>query len=83
MQDLSDPIEGVFWDFSHWPEPPPKGWQASVHLFLLRLPATEVLEAALIAESRIPYGGRRAFLYFCKVCHNRIKERTAKDSGTT
>ncbi len=45
----------------------------SIRMFLERLPFTEVLEAARIANARWSYSGGRHFRYFCAVCWNKIK----------
>lgn len=46
----------------------------SIRIFLERLPFTEVLQAAEIANAKWPYSGGRHFKYFCAVCWNKIRE---------
>jgi hypothetical protein len=45
----------------------------SIRMFLERLPFTEVMAAAEIANAKWSYGGGRHFRYFCAVCWNKIK----------
>lgn len=45
----------------------------SIRMFLERLPFTEVLQAAEIANAKWSYSGGRHFRYFCAVCWNKIK----------
>lgn len=52
-----------------------RDWTASIRRFNGQLGVHAVLEAADIARSRYPYGGKRGFLYFCGVCWNRIREQ--------
>lgn len=51
----------------------PFGWKASVGYFLKKLPLIEVRQAAGIAVSKHLYG-KQKFIYFCGVCHNKIKQ---------
>lgn len=46
---------------------------ASIRHFNEALGVHEVLEAAEIARAKFPYGGKRAFLYFCGVCWRKIR----------
>ena len=50
-----------------------RGWLASIKRFLKTLSYFEVLNAAEIARAKFKYGGKKAFLYFCGVCHNKIR----------
>lgn len=51
-----------------------KDWLLSIKGFVEKLGVTEVIEAMEIATSRINYSERRCFLYFCKVCWNKVTE---------
>lgn len=46
----------------------------SIRLFLQRLPFTEVMEAARIANSRFNYSSTTHFRYFCGICWKKIKD---------
>lgn len=45
----------------------------SIKTFNGKLPLHEVIEAAELALARVPFSERRRFLFFCKVCWNKIK----------
>lgn len=51
-----------------------RGWLASIKKFLKTLNFYEVQDAAEIARSKYSWGGKKTFLYFCGICHNKIKE---------
>jgi hypothetical protein len=51
-----------------------RDWTASIERFNARLGLPEVLRAADIARGKYPYGGKRAFLYFCGICWNTLRE---------
>ena len=48
-------------------------WTRSVKRFLSHLDFYDVKDAAEIARSKYRYGGKKTFLYFCGICHNRIR----------
>ena len=48
-------------------------WLQSIKRFLKNLGFYEVLDAAEIARSKYQFGGKKTFLYFCGICHNRMK----------
>jgi len=50
-----------------------KGWLSSIKKFLKQLNYFEVLEAAEIARAKFKWGGKKTFLYFCGVCHRKIR----------
>lgn len=51
-----------------------RDWLRSIMIFNERLPLHVVKEAANLARDRVSYSERSRFLYFCKVCWNKIKE---------
>lgn len=51
-----------------------RSWLRSIRTFNERLPLHVVMEAADLALGAKIYSERRRFLYFCKVCWNKIKE---------
>ena len=46
----------------------------SIKKFLNNLGFFVVKDAAEIARAKYKYGGKKAFLYFCGICHNRMKD---------
>ena len=48
-------------------------WTRSVKRFLSHLDFYDVKDAAEIARLKYRYGGKKTFLYFCGICHNRIR----------
>lgn len=48
-------------------------WLRSIKRFLTHLGFYDVKDAAEIARSKFKYGGKKTFLYFCGICHNRIR----------
>lgn len=50
-------------------------WLASIRRFNDALGVHVVLDAADIARGYYPYGGKKAFLYFCGICWNRIRAK--------
>lgn len=49
-----------------------RDWLRSIKNFNEKLPFHEVMDAAELAAARVPYSDRRRFLYFCKVCWNKV-----------
>ena len=58
-----------------WLGLPEEAYKGTVYRFYHDLPPEDVLDAVQIARDKIPWGGRAGFLYFCGVCHGRIKEQ--------
>lgn len=48
-------------------------WLRSIKRFLTHLGFYDVKDAAEIARSKFKYGGKKTFLYFCGICHNRVR----------
>ena len=76
VQKQQDRIEAEMWRIADIIESgsPQNGmnrdWLQSIKRFLNTLGFFEVKEAAEIARAKYKYGGKKAFLYFCGVCHN-------------
>lgn len=51
-----------------------KRWLTSIKKFLKTLSFYEVQDAAEIARGKYSWGGKKTFLYFCGICHNKMKE---------
>ena len=60
--DTDSPVNGMKHD-----------WLISIKRFLTNLDFYAVKDAAEIARAKFPYGGKRTFLYFCGVCHGRLR----------
>jgi hypothetical protein len=58
-----------------WLGLPERDYKATVYIFAQKLSPEEVLEAAEIAQRKIPKGGTDGFRYFCGVCHKKIGEQ--------
>ncbi len=69
------PIKRALQLMEGWLNLPEDDYNAAVSWFAKRMPPDELLEAVLIAQAKRPEGGRRAFKYFCGVCHRKIEER--------
>lgn len=86
LEARRDRIEDELWRVAEVIEPGSSksgmklDWLSSIKKFNAELGLHDVLDAAEIARSYYPYGGKRAFLYFCGICWNRIR---AKRSGGT
>lgn len=50
-----------------------RGWLSSIKKFLKALNYFEVQDAAEIARAKFKYGGKKTFLYFCGICHNKMR----------
>ncbi len=80
MQARADRIEDDKWEVADIlvPGSPQKGmkrdWLRSIQTFNERLPLHVTKEAANLARDRVPWSDNKRFLYFCKVCWNKIKE---------
>lgn len=80
MQARADRIEADKWEVADVlvPGSPETGmrrdWLRSIQTFNERLPLHVTLEAANLARDRVPWSDNKRFLYFCKVCWNKIKE---------
>lgn len=49
-------------------------WTGSIRKFNERLGVHASMEAANVARTKFPYGGKRTFLYFCGVCWNLVRK---------
>ena len=84
MQGRLDRIEDDMWGVAEElvPDSSKEGmhrsWLRSIKTFNERLPLHEVMDAAELARARVPYSDRRRFLYFCKVCWNKITDSEAE-----
>ena len=57
----------------NWKTRIPNDSITSMKRFLVNLGFYEVKEAAEIARNKYPYGGKKTFLYFCGICHNKMR----------
>lgn len=79
LQDRKDRIDDEMWRIADIIDPgsPETGmnrdWLKSIKYFLENLDFFQVEEASQIARCKYKYGGKKAFLYFCGVCHNKIR----------
>ncbi len=73
-------IEDELWEVAEIIEPgcSEKGMRRdqtmSIRRFIEKIGKHACLEAAEIARAALPYGGKRTFLYFAKVCWNKIND---------
>ena len=74
MHATPHPIKCALEIMDDWLGLPERDYKATVYLFSKKLPPAEVLEAVEIAQGKLPEGGRKAFRYFCGVCHRKIEE---------
>jgi hypothetical protein len=82
MQARADRIERDAWEIVEILFPPlPDGrltikrdWFRSIKIFNEKLPLHVTKDAAELARDRGPFNERRRFLYFCKLCWNKIKD---------
>ena len=51
-----------------------RDWTSSIRRFNEQIGVHECISAAQIARGRYPQGGKKAFLYFCGVCWNKVRE---------
>lgn len=72
-QRLEDQIWEVLRTLRPGADSVPRDWHTGVKRFLERLPFHDVLDAMELACSK-RLNDRRTFLYFCKVCWNRVTE---------
>lgn len=79
LQQQKDRMDGEMWIIADIVDPGSpdtgmdRGWLASIKYFLKTLGFYQVQEAAEIARGKFKYGGKKTFLYFCGICHNRIR----------
>ena len=79
LQDRKDRIDDEMWRIADIIDPgsPRTGmnreWLKSIKYFLENLGFFKVEEASQIARCKYKYGGKKAFLYFCGICHNKIR----------
>lgn len=82
LQAKRDRLEGECWEVAEYLFPGSKkagvrrDHFASIKRFVDRLGYHEVLNAAEVAIERKRYPGKWAFLYFCGICWNGIREQT-------
>lgn len=80
MQARADRIEDDAWEVADILIPGAskdgikRDWFRSIKTFNEKLPLHVTKEAAELARDRGPYSDHRRFLYFCKVCWNKIKD---------
>lgn len=48
-------------------------WLSSIKRFVSRLGFYETKNAAEIARDKFSWGGKKTFLYFCGICHNKLR----------
>jgi hypothetical protein len=79
MQEQENRLDDEMWEIADIIESgsPAKGmdrgWLASIKKFLKALGFFEVKDAAELARAKFPWGGKKTFLYFCGICHNRMR----------
>jgi len=79
MESKRSRIEDELWRVAETLEPgcSKKGmnrdWTVSIQKFNEKLGVHECLDAADIARAKFPYGGKRAFIYFCGICWRKIR----------
>lgn len=80
MQMQQDRIDSEMWqiaeiiDTGSFETGMDRNWLQSIKRFLTNLGFYVVHDAAEIARAKFKYGGKKTFLYFCGICHNRIKD---------
>ena len=80
MQMQQDRIDAEIWQIAEILDSvtPENGinrdWAQSIKKFLNNLGFFVVKDASEIARVKYKYGGKKAFLYFCGICHNRMKD---------
>lgn len=50
-----------------------RDWTSSIRRFNEQIGVHECISAAQIARGKHPYGGKKAFLYFCGICWNKVR----------
>lgn len=78
LRERRERIEDEQWEIVQALEGPSRDkyrrdYLVSIKTFLERLGFDSVLDAAEIARSKYPWGGRRLFLYFCGICWRRVR----------
>ncbi|MBS0219158.1 MAG: HNH endonuclease [Proteobacteria bacterium] len=84
MEARAERIEDDAWEIAEILFPVPAGeemsvrrdWFRSIKIFNEKLPFHVVKEIADLARDRGPYREKGRFLYFCKVCWNKIREQS-------
>jgi hypothetical protein len=80
IQKQQDRIEKEVWQITnmiesgHIEHEINRDWSLSIKRFLKNLGFYEVKDAAEIARAKYKYGGKKTFLYFCGICHNKMKD---------
>jgi hypothetical protein len=89
LEAKRDRIEEELWRVAEVIEPGSakagmsRDWTASIRRFNEKLGVHVCLEAADIARGKFPYGGKRAFLYFCGICWAKVREMANPLDGIT
>jgi hypothetical protein len=79
MREKDQRIEDEMWvigeiiDSASVKEGIPRGFARSIQKFLGTIGFYEAKEAAEIAREKFPWGGKKAYLYFCGVCHRKAR----------
>ena len=80
VQKQQDRIESEVWKIAKIIDPISKesginrDWVLSIKRFLTNLGFFDVKDAAEIARAKYKYGGKKTFLYFCGICHNKMRD---------
>jgi hypothetical protein len=80
VQKQQDRIESEVWKIAEIIDTTSKefginrDWVLSIKRFLINLGFFDVKDAAEIARAKYKYGGKKTFLYFCGICHNKMRD---------
>lgn len=79
LEARSDRVESELWRVAEELDPGSskngmrRDWTARIRKFNEQIGVHECLSAAQIALGKHPYGGKKAFLYFCGICWNKVR----------
>lgn len=79
MKAQEDRVEAEMWDVAEIIKAGSsesgmnRQWCSSIRRFLKTLAFFEVKDSAEIASLKFPTGGRKTFLYFCGICHRKMR----------
>ena len=79
MQARDERIDRELWKIAEIIEPGSsesgirRDWARSIRYFLENLGLFPVRNAAEIARDKFPWGGKKTFLYFCGICHKKLR----------
>lgn len=82
LESKRERIERELWIVADEIDPgsPEKGmnrdWTNSIRMFIEKIGFHECLSAAQASRAKRPYGGKKAFLYFCGICWNKVRENS-------